>query len=343
MATLNLSIVAVEDDGWVSQTDPVPNQPLIDTTFVGDYGADLNSWFRYRNVTIPPGSIINTAVLTLTNDGSSTGSPTFKLRGYAEDNPTNPEDYNDAVARPKTTAQVTEAYAGEANNTTHALPDISAVIQEIIDRPGWASGNALMLSLEDNGSTMSHFEFYAFASGGSGTKAAKLDITYTVPVAAVSLEYLPYPRTREHPLVDDLVCCMSANISYVDGTSAAFSSSVIQHINKGLPGPGRVVSVENGGVFGDALPQFREMLMALGATATITAPTTGKTVRSVVARMCGSVGHVDGTKHEFAAVYDPALGAIAIPGSEWGVAVETEVGALLDMFEAVATSATITG
>lgn len=195
--------------------------------------------------------------------------------------------------------------------------------------------------LEPGGGGGGAWQGYSDDGAGDGANG-KIVLEYDViNVQPPALEYLPYPRTREHPLVDDLVCCMTANVSYTDGTSAAFSSSVIQHINKGLPGPERIVSVENGAVFGDALPQFREMLSALGAVATVTAPATGKTVRSVVARMCGNVGHVDGTKHEFAAFYDPAVGAVATPGSEWGVAVETEVDALLDMFEAVAATVVI--
>ena len=60
-------------------------------------------------------------------------------------------------------------------NPPYDSPDIGAVIQEVVNRPGWAPGNALVLIY-----TMSNYtqNRRIWAYDGDPTRAAKLKITY---------------------------------------------------------------------------------------------------------------------------------------------------------------------
>jgi hypothetical protein len=56
-------------------------------------------------------------------------------------------------------------------------PDLQDVIQEIVNRSGWASGNALVLLLADDGSATSvNRLIYAYNSGAAN--GAELQIEY---------------------------------------------------------------------------------------------------------------------------------------------------------------------
>lgn len=46
-------------------------------------------------------------------------------------------------------------------NNTYVSPDISAVIQEVVDRPGWQSGNYMNIIVDNNGSTINAYRHWA--------------------------------------------------------------------------------------------------------------------------------------------------------------------------------------
>ena len=56
-------------------------------------------------------------------------------------------------------------------------PDISLIIQEIVDRPGWTSGNALVLIFEPNSGDNSR---PAWTFDGSAADAAVLNVEYVL-------------------------------------------------------------------------------------------------------------------------------------------------------------------
>jgi hypothetical protein len=65
-----------------------------------------------------------------------------------------------------------------SEDSTYATPDLSAVTQEIVDRGGWASGNALVNYSEDNGSSAVNNTNRIADDFGSGP-APEFDIDYT--------------------------------------------------------------------------------------------------------------------------------------------------------------------
>ena len=130
---------------------------------------------RFTNLTIPQGSTINTATLTVTVSSGTFDDPNLTIRANDIDDATTfTTTASDISGRTTTTAATTWA-ASSIGVGAKTSPSIVTIIQEIIDRPGWASGNNLALILKGNNSDP--FRYNAFDNGSADY--ATLDIDYT--------------------------------------------------------------------------------------------------------------------------------------------------------------------
>lgn len=140
---------------------------------------------RFTNVPIPQGSIIQSAYIQFQTDESQTGTTVnVRIRGEAADDAAPiTASSNNISARQDTTASVTWSAiptwptAGDAG-VNQKTPDIKTIIQEIVNRGGWSSGNDLLIQIEDNGSTASTRRT-AESYDGTTTGAPELQISYT--------------------------------------------------------------------------------------------------------------------------------------------------------------------
>ncbi|MCH9698895.1 MAG: integrin alpha [Gammaproteobacteria bacterium] len=104
---------------------------------------------RFAAVNIPAGAIITRAYVQFDADESNSSVAMFELVGEANDSslPISPASQN-ISSRAKTTASTTWApdpwIAGDAG-IPQQTSDISAIVQEIVKRPGWSGGNALTI------------------------------------------------------------------------------------------------------------------------------------------------------------------------------------------------------
>lgn len=169
------------------------NGTFQDNNFLygGDFEGDaLTSSVRFPGVDVPQGATITSASISLqaTQDsfGVTNGSPTLKVRGVDEDNFVAPTTFAEFGADPLTTAGIDWDFASAVSGT-QTSPNIASVIQEIIDRVGWVSGNALGIRILNDASTISHAQTWiSFNNGGTIT----LTIVYTageekVPITRV--------------------------------------------------------------------------------------------------------------------------------------------------------------
>jgi hypothetical protein len=111
---------------------------------VPDYMAGM----RFMNVQIPNEALITDAHLKMQNSILVwlPGYPVYGvIHAESSDNP----DHFDAVpigSRPKTSAAVNWDHMDMGGaDWWYTSPDISAVVQEVIDRPGWVAGNAMVV------------------------------------------------------------------------------------------------------------------------------------------------------------------------------------------------------
>jgi hypothetical protein len=165
--------------------------------YVGGYDASYYQFgcgLRFTNVTIPQGATITTAYLIVTawDEWGGNGAAQWysKIRGQAADNAAAFNTLADFNAR-DWAAATPLAWSGNTawtDNQEYQSPEIKTLIQAIVNRAGWTSGNALALSWDDfdNQSAHSLNRRCVWEYDGSTTKAVKLHIEYTIATAKTS-------------------------------------------------------------------------------------------------------------------------------------------------------------
>lgn len=147
-------------------------------TPAADVGLIWQMFILFPNVTIPQGATINSATLSLfTGNAEADVAGNLNARVYAEDadNPTAPDSAADAMGRTRTTAFAAWQLDGWADDTTVQVTGLASVVQEIVNRPGWVSGNGILLLLDDNGSLRDIW----LSQHESTDPNPQLDINYT--------------------------------------------------------------------------------------------------------------------------------------------------------------------
>jgi VCBS repeat-containing protein len=130
----------------------------------GDLDLGSNSvGLRFSPVNIEPGAAIQSAYVRFTADDTETGSTNLTIRGHdADDAAVFTTTSGDLTSRPRTTALVSwspSAWTAGQTGPDQQTPDIASVVQEIVNRPGWLEGNAMLFIFTGPGSrTAASFE-----------------------------------------------------------------------------------------------------------------------------------------------------------------------------------------
>ena len=169
MATTNISTNAINerkpgqssDDGYEFEEGYYEGRIYVTNAHLrtGDYGdgfsyaGDITLAIRFPNIAIPQGSIINSASLKMITWDANTDDVEHKIYAHdVDDKPTISTSHdhfsNEISGYTKTTAGVDWDLTGVASNTEYTSLNISTVIQEIVARVGWASGQDVKLVLQ---------------------------------------------------------------------------------------------------------------------------------------------------------------------------------------------------
>jgi hypothetical protein len=141
---------------------------------------------RWAGVTVPQGATITEAWVQFSADDVDNSRHTPAVSVIIEgqlstDAATFTSTAGDISARPTTTASVVwdipQWTATHTMGPDERTPDISAVIQEIVNQPGW-SGGAIVLMFRDNPANPSQGTREAESVDGSATEAPLLHISY---------------------------------------------------------------------------------------------------------------------------------------------------------------------
>lgn len=177
---INNSNDDVEENG----TDGSMYFTSTDLEFVydGNNRGNQTIGLRFNDVPVEQGDSIFNAYIQFTTDETNTGSTNLTIQGENVDHSDVFNTSNQNISsRQKTAASVSwnpsnwsqVGQAGSAQRT----PDISDIIQEIIDRQGYSSGNSISLIIDGNGErTAESFE-------GSATQAPQLCIDYSTVIS----------------------------------------------------------------------------------------------------------------------------------------------------------------
>jgi K319-like protein/carbohydrate binding protein with CBM4/9 domain len=111
---------------------------------------------RFTGVQVPHGATITKAYVQFQADRATTAAAALPVQGQAADNATRFTRTSGSIsARPRTAASVAWTPApwptGGAAGADQRTADLSPVIQELVNRTGWASGNAMVLIVTGTG------------------------------------------------------------------------------------------------------------------------------------------------------------------------------------------------
>nr|MBP7949988.1 putative Ig domain-containing protein [Verrucomicrobiales bacterium] len=132
---------------------------------------------RFTPVAIPRNAFISTATVQFAADETQSGVTSLTIQAQAADNaPGFTTASNDLGNRPRTAAASAWSpppwtVVGD-RGSAQMTPNISAVVQEVVSRPGWTSGNALVLLIAGTG----HRTAYSFDD--TAAQPAELSVRY---------------------------------------------------------------------------------------------------------------------------------------------------------------------
>ncbi len=153
-----------------------------DLELVND-GADGDQWvgMRFNNITVPAGSYIANAYIQFTVDETGGANGSITLHAEATDNSTSFGSTSfDISSRLRTNDSIVWSNIPAWNTVGAATPDqqtpnLASIVQEIISRPGWSTGNSLNIIAHGTG------ERIAESYDGVAGSAPELVIQY-IPV-----------------------------------------------------------------------------------------------------------------------------------------------------------------
>lgn len=172
---------ANSDDGGWSSVAWYANESGL---YLGNFdGFAWHVFVRFQNVTIPAGSVIDSAVVTFTCTDTPQSGTDVLTNCYFNDS-------DDAVA-PTSIAEgdglaLTGLIAWDnlpswSAGVQYSTPELKTILQTVTDRGGWSSGNAVMVLVKDDGSS-ADAERDAENYYNDPSKKVELHVTWDPPV-----------------------------------------------------------------------------------------------------------------------------------------------------------------
>ncbi len=176
-----------------------------DLDLVEEDGSQRLVGLRFHSLAIPQGATISAAWIQFATDETSSGAASFVIDAAAADTTKSFKTTRYSISSlPRTSAKASWSppswdVVGEAGPAQRSA-DLSGVIEEVVSRSGWVSGNAITLIVDGSGRRVAeawngdaaaapllHVEF----SGGGNTAPvvdAGQDVAITLPTSVVALD-----------------------------------------------------------------------------------------------------------------------------------------------------------
>lgn len=176
------------------------------TQQLGKSGASsVQSLLLFSNITVPKNAVITNAYVDFGLAGSGGNTINVKIAAQNSSSPTAPTNVSTfkSVASNITTQNVTW------NNVPHGAwgdiittPNIASVVQALVNRTDWQSGNSMQLWVGDNGSASYSGDDFFTANFGGGGQKPRLTIVYSTgvtPTATPTFTPTPLPTISPTP------------------------------------------------------------------------------------------------------------------------------------------------
>ena len=153
-STPTLDIVQSADDAEENSNDLSENLTGL-VLELGQAATPDVVGLRFENVQVPPGVTIQSAFLQFTAAGSNGNVANLTVVGEAADsaeaNTTAPGSLSGRPVTTNTTAWAPPSWTAGDTLAAERTPDLSAILNEIVSRPGWALGNAIGIGIYGTG------------------------------------------------------------------------------------------------------------------------------------------------------------------------------------------------
>jgi len=178
MAEITEQIAASGDDGHTYSTTLVAN---VNYAFVGYDGSyTYNQFFRFGAVSIPAGVTILSAKLQIKSYGNySAGACNANIYFEAADNPAAPTTKAQYDGRALTDAVAWSSIGSWSTDQWYDSPDLTSILQAVIDRGGWAEDQAVIAYVKNNSSSSGAYRGAKTRDAGA-EEGAKLVVVYGI-------------------------------------------------------------------------------------------------------------------------------------------------------------------
>lgn len=171
-----------QSNNW---TDPLPSGGAVwgSAWHYNGYiqaGYCMRTGFRFYPVNIPAGVVLTKGVVRLRSQYTRSGAGChLRIRGEPADNGPNFQAVPQGIwTRERGTAEISDWDPGPwIVDVWYETPDLKAVVQEIINRPGWLPGNSIVIWIDGQPGTNNYRRVWEY-DGSSKPCAPKLVLWY---------------------------------------------------------------------------------------------------------------------------------------------------------------------
>jgi subtilisin-like proprotein convertase family protein len=250
------TIASADDAEQVESTGTtLINSTALELLYIG---SQQQVGLRYQAVAIPKNATITSAFLEFRASATASSAATLNIFGEANDNAlayVAAVGNNNISNRPRTFANLTWTPAAWTSGTNYQTGSLINVIQEIVNRDNWASGNAMAFILDNVSSTNIRT---ALSFDGGAATAPRLVVNWTQNAAL----------TTKISVSD----CFDSNGNLAGGTAQAIVRVVVDWVNNPT---GQTINVT---CTGAATQNINPATSAKPAVLFFTVPANGATV-----------------------------------------------------------------
>lgn len=182
MATKTLTLSTTNANTYALKNNAIYDGVAGDLYLGGDPGlsnANVNTWIPFFGIPFPKGKLITSATIYWIASNTNAQLIDVNIGCEAADNAVAPVGGADLNARALTTAFTNYVISAGWTAGVQYSFDVTAAVQEILNRTGWSVGNALAVFIKDNN------------TGGTNrrTIAANQHATYQEPLLQIVYPY----------------------------------------------------------------------------------------------------------------------------------------------------------
>ena len=194
--TLRVPVKSAADDAEETRNGSVKlTSSLLDLRAQG--GVLQLIGLRFQNLQVPPGAKIENAYVVFKAGVKDTQAVTLEVYGEASDNAQTFSITSSPSRRTKTSATSAWTPSSWTVGNFYQTPNLASVVQEVVSRSGWQSGNALALFVDGSSSAG---ERSAIAFGSPNGSAPELVVTYSEGSAPAPVPAAPIPAATSGTL-----------------------------------------------------------------------------------------------------------------------------------------------